>query len=1064
MVTRSSATCIALRLLGALTLLQLGLLTGGCGGGGQQQSLPPPPPAEPDFTLSTNPTMVTVFQGSGTPVSVSTTTVNGFSSQISVQLSGLPPGVTASPASFSITPGTPQTVVLFAAASAAASTSTVTFTGVSGSLSHAASVTVSVSALATSTLPSRTRYIRSDAVTEYGYWLNRNWEVFHSPTSRFFVTDPFSNQMFVYDSATEREIGTISVPGAYGIDETPDQSTLYVGTLTGDVYTIDPIGLKVTHRYLASQIGPNGYASSVALPLSNGSVALLGEAGGIPSVDGSPSFAIWNPSSNSIVVYASSYGAEQLYGQSVTVVCGSLQNIFEFALTADRSSVLVGGLALCEVNAATGQDNYIPNGGNGDFVVSPDGKYIAVASPAYPGGEITLYDAHTLNKVSQFSVAVVANSSAGIAFSADSQTLFVSNESTVYAYNVASGQQSGWLSNIIVSRSSGGMAVGPTDNPNYEFSDDTGLLVGPMEEGVGFLDTTMMNTGPVASSLGVAAFASPATGVASGGTQVQWPAGGSGNPTVYFGGNQAPSASLSSGVTLNATATTPAGNPGPVPIYMFTPDGGMQLLADGFSYGPTILEVAPNASTADGGSSGVIYGYGFGPTTSNAIPSSLSVSVGGMPATITGFNPNAYNVEPYPFQLEAIYYTIPPSAAGSSADVAVVSSSGGTVATNAMLYLPAVQKFSLPGSQLAQGIYDAGRDVYYFTDVNRIQVFSRTQGQWLSPISVPAPNGAKQRLWGIALSPDGSKLAVADSQANVIYIVNPADTSSVQTIAFAPSEPPGVIAHPVGVAISDAGEVYITSWVEGGSGFNTFFELDTNTGILTSYFQGGANSPQDIYSRTEIRSDSSRVFFNADGYVFYVNTATNTASTPIVGLFRDYDLGLSSDQTRVEASSYLYDSALNSESFETVNDREVKDVLYVYGVKLSPDGRLLFQPSTNGIDVYDGRLGTLLKRIALPFALSQNYDALVADGKDNVLIAITGQNSDGIAVVDLTSLSEPAPLPYTHISSPEATATHPSESARTGSEPRPPKKNGRWSGVRVIPHVTHFAARRSGQR
>jgi|SRR5215469_3893278 len=45
-------------------------------------------------------------------------------------------------------------------------------------------------------------------------------------------------------------------------------------------------------------------------------------------------------------------------------------------------------------------------------------------------------------------------------------------------------------------------------------------------------------------------------------------------------------------------------------------------------------------------------------------------------------------------------------------------------------------------------------------------------------------------------------------------------------------------------------------------------------------------------------------------------------------------------------------------------------------------------------------------RIALPFVLNANYDALVADGKDNVLLAITGQTGDGIAVIDLTSLPE----------------------------------------------------------
>jgi hypothetical protein len=38
----------------------------------------------------------------------------------------------------------------------------------------------------------------------------------------------------------------------------------------------------------------------------------------------------------------------------------------------------------------------------------------------------------------------------------------------------------------------------------------------------------------------------------------------------------------------------------------------------------------------------------------------------------------------------------------------------------------------------------------------------------------------------------------------------------------------------------------------------------------------------------------------------------------------------------------------------------------------------------------------------LPFMLSANYDALVDDGWDNILIAITGQTGDGIAVIDLS--------------------------------------------------------------
>lgn len=105
------------------------------------------------------------------------------------------------------------------------------------------------------------------------------------------------------------------------------------------------------------------------------------------------------------------------------------------------------------------------------------------------------------------------------------------------------------------------------------------------------------------------------------------------------------------------------------------------------------------------------------------------------------------------------------------------------------------------------------------------------------------------------------------------------------------------------------------------------------------------------------------------------------ASTDQGCRYGDDDLALSSNQTQFEASSYLYDSNLNAQSFLTLNDREALNTSYVYGAKLSPNGSLLFQPSTNGLDVYDGRLGILLTRIALSFPLSANYDALVSEAR-----------------------------------------------------------------------------------
>jgi len=1033
-----------------IALLQVSLTSFGCGGGGSQNSS-----ASPGFSLAASPTSITVFPNSGTTVSVSAQAIDGFASQISVQVTGLPAGVSATPASFTLTAGNLQSVLVSAAESASAGTTTAAFTGTSGPLSGTANLNVTVSQETMSALPSRTRYVRSDAVTEYGYSVNSHWAVYNGATSRFFVTDPFSNQVFVFDSATETKIGSIPVPGAYGIDQTSDGSTLYVGTLIGDVYTIDSGSMTVTQRYMASQIGPYGFQALTSLVLSNGSLALLGEPGGIPSVDGSAGFAVWNPTNNSITIYASSYGSGQLSGAPVTEVCGPLENIGGFTLTADRSTVIIGSIdsdsTLCEVNATTGQNSYVASGTSFIYKIStsPDGNYVAL--PSYPG-QVNLYNAHTFAMVAQFAVSGDTSSASDLVFSADSQTLFVPNQTTIYAYSIA-GQPTGWLPNIVVEPISSGTGVAPDAYPVYEVFDGTGLLAGPLEEGFGFLDTTTINAGPVGSMF-TNAYLNPATGPSTGGTQVQWEepnATSSFTPTIYLGGNTGTSASVSGGT---ANVTTPPGDPGPVPVYLFAPDGGMQLIPDGFSYGPSVLEVTPNASTAEGGGTGVIYGYGFGSTAATTVPTNLSVAVAGAPVTIVGFQANAYPTTSPPFPLQSLSYTISPGSSGSSAAVSVTSSSGQIVAQNSMTYLPATQQFSLPGSQLAQGIYDPVRDVYYFTDADRIQVFSLTQGQWLSPIAIPAPNGATQRLWGIALSPDATKLAVSDAQADVVYLINPANTSSVQT--FSGPAQSGVTLQPAGVAISDAGIVYFAVAVEGVSGANGFYQLDTSTGALTVLGNedpglDSYNGSEDLYFKTQISSDNSHVFFNNDGYVFAIDTATGNISSASVDqdcCYGNYELTLSSAQTQFEASDYLYDINLNAESFLTLNDREALSISYVYGAKLSPDGTLLFQPSTNGIDVFDGRLGILLDRIALPFALSANYDALVEDGLDNKLIAITGANGDGIAVVDLTSLKEPGPLPY-------AAATR--RAARGSFESKPHMKtSGSASGPRAVPHVTHF--------
>jgi hypothetical protein len=189
-------------------------LLAGCGGS-SPVTRPGPSPSG-NFTVSVAPSSITLEGGTSVPVSISAMQSKGFSPAITLQVSGLPAGVTASPSRLTLTPATTVQLTLSADLSANSGSATVILTGISGSPSHSAQLALTtIAPLVSDRPPFPTRYVRTDVATLYYRWLNPHRIVYKPPAALFFLTDPPRNRVFALDSNVENMVGSIQVPGAF---------------------------------------------------------------------------------------------------------------------------------------------------------------------------------------------------------------------------------------------------------------------------------------------------------------------------------------------------------------------------------------------------------------------------------------------------------------------------------------------------------------------------------------------------------------------------------------------------------------------------------------------------------------------------------------------------------------------------------------------------------------------------------------------------------------------------------------------------------------------------------
>jgi hypothetical protein len=230
-----------LPLADSLLVLTLSSCGGGSGSG-------PGPGPSPSFSISVSPQNQSVGVGQSATLTLSISAVNGFNQAIQVSVTGLPNGVTSSPASpFSMTISG-QSVTLAAASSASIGSSTAKFNATSGGLSSSAQAQISVVQGPPGLANDRTSFVRTD---------DTPGAVLYDPVHQLiFASAVDLNCVDVIPIATQQVAQCIPVSGALGLNLSADGTKVLVGTQVGIVAWIDTTTLQVVRRDVIPQI-PN---------------------------------------------------------------------------------------------------------------------------------------------------------------------------------------------------------------------------------------------------------------------------------------------------------------------------------------------------------------------------------------------------------------------------------------------------------------------------------------------------------------------------------------------------------------------------------------------------------------------------------------------------------------------------------------------------------------------------------------------------------------------------------------------------------------------------------------
>jgi YVTN family beta-propeller protein len=327
------------------------------------------------------------------------------------------------------------------------------------------------------------------------------------------------------------------------------------------------------------------------------------------------------------------------------------------------------------------------------------------------------------------------------------------------------------------------------------------------------------------------------------------------------------------------------------------------------------------------------------------------------------------------------------------------------------------------------------------------------------PVSITATTGVGSRPQGIAVSPDGKYLYVANYGDNTVSVIDTATNSVITTVTVGTASPCDGQCGPYGLTVApDGSRVYVTD-----SGFQPAFNAD---GSIAYYFPETTVSVIDTATYTvtntidvgqgpvsvAVSPDGKRVYVGYPGGptpVRVIDTDTNTVISETTNLWGSLALAVSPDGKRVYVAGLnqynsvsvidttsntvdplgslpggasaiatspdgtrLYVTSQNrtGSSLTVLNaaDGAVIDTIPLsthsedgqpwQGVAVSPDGKRVYvvDPSTNSVLEVDTATNTVTGSI--PVGDGPQAMVVSPDGKH---LYVTNRNDDTVSVIDL---------------------------------------------------------------